>query len=74
MTRPVVLKMRELLHLRNTHEAFGGEFNLLASDAHSLNIRWENGISYAQLYVDFQDLTWRICYSKDGGEAFIDAL
>ena len=74
MTRPVVLKMRELLHLRNTHEAFGGEFNLLASDAHSLNIRWENGISYAQLYVDFQDMTWRICYSKDGGEAFIDAL
>lgn len=68
MTRPVVQKMYRLMCLRNSHEAFNGEFRLLASDGHTLHIRWEKGASYAELLADFSTLTYSIRYTEDGKE------
>ena len=68
MKRPVVQKLLRLMRLRSSHEAFNGEFRLLASDSHTLHIRWEKGVSYAELCVDFGRLTYTIHYTENGAE------
>ena len=68
MKRPVVQKLLRLMRLRSSHEAFNGEFRLLASDSHTLHIRWEKGVSYAELCVDFGSLTYTIRYTENGAE------
>ncbi len=66
--KPVAQKMKRLMTLRNTHAAFRGQFMLLGSDGHTLRIRWENGVSYAELNADFQSLSYQIRYTEDGNE------
>lgn len=66
--RPVVQKMNRLMKFRNSHPAFNGTFMLLDSDEHSLRIRWENGVEYTELFVDFTSFEWNIVYSENGVE------
>ena len=66
MKRPVVQKMYRLMCLRNSHEAFSGEFRLLTSDEHTLHIRWEKGTAYTELFVDFEKLRYEIRYTDNG--------
>ena len=68
MKRPVVQKMLRLMRLRSCHEAFDGEFRLLASGSHTLHIRWEKGVSYAELNVNFETLSYTIRYTEKGAE------
>lgn len=66
--RPVVQKMNRLMKFRNTHPAFDGQFVLLASDEHSIRVRWERGVEYTELFADFRTVQWQITYSEDGEE------
>lgn len=66
LRRPVTKKLLELMEFRNTHPAFDGEFSLLPAEAHQLNLRWENGEEFAELYTDFQDASATIRYSERG--------
>jgi sucrose phosphorylase len=52
LARPVVADLVALIRLRNTHPAFQGEFELLPSDATSLDMRWHNAGAEARLRVD----------------------
>jgi sucrose phosphorylase len=51
--RDVVRKLCDMMRFRNQHPAFGGEFQMLVSDATSLQLRWVNGGAWAELRVDF---------------------
>jgi sucrose phosphorylase len=64
--RPVVQDLLDLIRLRNSHAAFGGQFELLESQSESLHMRWTNGDATALLYVDFVKLDYRLAYTEDG--------
>ena len=62
--RPVVQDLLDLIRLRNSHAAFGGQFELLESQSESLHLRWTAGEAMAQLYVDFVKLDYRLAYTQ----------
>ena len=72
MERPVVKALKRLMLFRNNHPAFNGTFSLLASDEHSVRIRWQNGIEYAELYANFKSLEYRITYSDNAEEKVLE--
>jgi sucrose phosphorylase len=49
LQQPVVQTLCDLIRLRNTHSAFDGEFQLLASEADALKMRWQLGQKWIQL-------------------------
>jgi sucrose phosphorylase len=51
--RPVVQELFSLIRLRNTHPAFQGAFEVLATSASTIGLRWQNGPHFAELAVDF---------------------
>jgi sucrose phosphorylase len=61
--RPVVQRLIELIQLRNTHVAFAGSFTLQNSSASCLQMRWQQGADWAELQVDFSDLSHRLVVS-----------
>jgi sucrose phosphorylase len=61
--RPVVQKLIALIQLRNTHAAFGGSFTLQSSNPTRLQMRWRQGAHWAELHVDFSDLSHRLVVS-----------
>ena len=65
--RPVVRRLVELIRLRNRHPAFGGAFSVEASGDHELHLRWQHGLEWAALSVDFASLAHALSYSADGG-------
>jgi sucrose phosphorylase len=65
--QPVVQDLFELIRLRNAHGAFAGEFSATTSDDHVLTLRWQAGTAFAQLAVDFHQLTFRLEYSAPNG-------
>jgi sucrose phosphorylase len=67
--KPVVQKLIELVQLRNTHAAFGGSFTLQNSSATRLHMRWQLGVHWAELQVDFSDLSHRLVRSDGAGAA-----
>jgi len=62
---PVVQSLFELIRLRNTCEAFNGEFELLESADQSLHMRWVCGSATAELLVNFDDLSYRIASNAE---------
>jgi sucrose phosphorylase len=64
--RPVVQDLLDLIRLRNSHAAFGGQFELLESQSESLHMHWTNGDAAALLFVDFVKLDYRLAYTEDG--------
>ncbi len=70
--KPVVKKLIELIQLRNTHAAFGGSFSLQDSEGSRLQMRWQQGAHWAELLVDFSDLSHRLAVSTStGGQAVL---
>jgi sucrose phosphorylase len=69
LTRPVVQRLVELIRLRNRHPAFNGEFELLASEADTLAMRWHAGDDEVVLVVNFPTLAHRLT-GRSGGVAF----
>lgn len=66
LARPVVARLLELIRLRNSHAAFGGHFELVATPDQALDLRWRNGDEFASLYVDFASREHRLEYSGAG--------
>jgi sucrose phosphorylase len=66
LERPVVQRLFELIRLRNTHPAFGGEFAMADSADSVLDLRWRKGEDFAHLHVDLDTLEHRIEHSRAG--------
>ena len=66
MNRAVVRRLCELIRLRNRHPAFDGSFELLASGDTTLTLRWQQHADYAELALDFSDLSSTLAYSDAG--------
>jgi len=60
LCRSVVLDQLEMIRLRNTSEAFGGELTILETEPHRLSLRWENGVIHANLDADLAAATFTI--------------
>jgi sucrose phosphorylase len=67
--RPVVQRLIHLIRLRNSHAAFSGSFTLQNSSAQRLQMRWQQGAQWAELHVDFADLSHRLVVSDSSGAA-----
>lgn len=52
LTRPVVRRLTELIELRNTHEAFLGDLDVVATGPSSMRLSWKHGASACTLAVD----------------------
>lgn len=52
LQRPVVRRLFELIRLRASHPAFGGELDVTASDAQHLRMRWTSGTACCQIDVN----------------------
>jgi sucrose 6(F)-phosphate phosphorylase len=53
LDREVVLRLIDLIRLRNTHPAFDGEAHVETDDDRSIRLRWELGDEVLSLDVDF---------------------
>ena len=60
LTRGVVLDQLEMIRLRNTSDAFDGDFELQASEPNRLMLRWQNGGTSAVLDADLATATFTI--------------
>lgn len=61
--KPVVNKLLRMIHLRNTHPAFNGVFEINQSDDHEISLTWTNQGKYATLRVDLMKNSSMISYS-----------
>jgi sucrose phosphorylase len=66
LQRPVVQDLLELIRLRNRHPAFGGAFELQASDDQHLALRWRHGATWIALAVGLAERSLLI-EGDDGG-------
>ena len=64
LKRPLINELKELMILRNNHEAFNGDFNLVESKENILNIIWQNESYSAELFIDLETMKMNISYSK----------
>jgi sucrose phosphorylase len=72
LTRPVVRSLLDLIRFRNTHPAFAGEFNLLPSGDHSIQIEWRHDGDWARLEAGFEKMFAMIRYSTAEGERMFE--
>jgi sucrose phosphorylase len=63
LQRPVVQSLFELIRFRNWHPAFDGSFSLLETCASGITMRWDNGVDWAILEVDFASGSYSISNS-----------
>ncbi len=66
LRRPVVMRLLELIRLRNSHPAFGGKFELAECADEILDVRWVNGEEIARLRVDFVSAAYELSYTQAG--------
>jgi sucrose phosphorylase len=66
LARPVVARLMELIRLRNTHPAFGGEFRLCDTPDEILQLEWIAGAQFARLRADLVNQSCRIEFSRGG--------
>ncbi|WP_372795322.1 sucrose phosphorylase [Lutibacter sp.] len=52
LKRPLINDLKELMLLRNNHNAFNGDFNLIETSENMLNIKWINNNHSAELFID----------------------
>ena len=69
LARPVVQSLLALLRFRNTHPAFAGTFEAVATTPDRLTLTWTNGTDVARLNVDLAAMTASITASGTGGHA-----
>lgn len=67
-TRPVVQALFQLMQFRNTHPAFRGEFQLLKTPDHVIQIEWRKGADWARLEADLKTTTATIHHSVAHGD------
>jgi sucrose phosphorylase len=61
--RPIVQSLFELIRFRNCHPAFNGVFSMLETSESGITMRWDNGINWAMLDVDFASGSYSISNS-----------
>jgi sucrose phosphorylase len=69
LSTPVANRMLQLIRLRNSHPAFGGEFTMRPADGERLELVWRHGSEFAELSIDMSTLAHRIVFSSAGGES-----
>ena len=62
--RPVVQSLFELIRFRNHHPAFNGSFSLPETNDSGITLRWDNGVDWAMLEVDFASGSYSISNSS----------
>lgn len=65
--RPVVRDQLQLMRLRNTHPAFGGELEMPATRPQLLELTWRSESGHATLKADLRDYRFTVAYSEAGG-------
>jgi len=68
LTRPVVEALCGLIRFRNTHPAFAGEFRLLPSADHQIQVEWRSGEEWARLEADLTETAATVFHSAAGGD------
>ena len=61
--RPVVQSLFELIRFRNRHPAFNGSFSMPETSDSRICMRWDKGIDWAMLEVDFSSGRYAISHS-----------
>jgi sucrose phosphorylase len=61
--RPVVLSLFDLIRFRNNHPAFNGSFSMPETRDSGITMRWDNGVDWAMLVVDFASGSYSISNS-----------
>ncbi|HXD09384.1 MAG TPA: sucrose phosphorylase [Anaerolineales bacterium] len=61
--RPVVQSLFELIRFRNHHPAFNGLFSMPETRESEITMRWDNGVNWAILEVDFASGSYSISNS-----------
>jgi sucrose phosphorylase len=56
LARPVVVRLLELIRLRNSHPAFDGEFAIRPAAGEKLVLRWQNRDEFVEFSVDLSTL------------------
>jgi sucrose phosphorylase len=57
---PVVQSLFELIRFRNCHPAFNGSFSMPETRDCGIALRWDNGVDWAMLEVDFASGSYSI--------------
>ena len=60
LQKPVVQRLLALIRLRNEHPVFGGQFDVQASAADTLLLRWQQGARWLQLQAHLPSLKWQL--------------
>lgn len=63
LQRPVIQSLFELIRFRNRHPAFNGSFSVLETRDSGITMRWDNGVDWAILEVDFASGSYSISNS-----------
>lgn len=58
--------LKAIMKLRNTHAAFNGDFELVDTPKHNLQLKWSNGADWISLNVDLKTYRFKI-EGTDGG-------
>ncbi len=68
LKRPIVKEQIQLMRLRNTSPAFGGELEILEAQPHQLHLQWKSDKAEATLFADLKELKFTI-ESRVGDES-----
>lgn len=69
--RPVVQKLISLMEFRNSHEAFGGSFEMLPCEDGKLEIVRKNGNAKVLLKADFKQKDFEIYYTENESQDLV---
>ena len=63
VARPVVRRLIDLMHFRNSYPAFSGVFKILGTrHEHEIRLAWDSGQAYAELSADLKRHSFSITY------------
>jgi sucrose phosphorylase len=71
LSRRVVLDQLEMIRLRNTSAAFDGDFDIVATAANRMLLRWQNGVTSAVLDANLATGMFTITHVQDGLDAVL---
>jgi len=63
LNRPLINDLKELMFLRNNHNAFNGDFELVKTPENVLNIKWTNNKDVAELFIDLTAMKMETIFS-----------
>ena len=66
--KPVVKRLLKLMEFRNNCKAFDGELEILESEDHVLNLKWQKDDFYATAVIDLKNHKSQIEYNDQNGE------